>query len=534
MSNSTASPQASPASPTRADEPHALGTGRVSGNVPPIAGASIRARSASASLSAYLINSDAWHLLLCRFLKPNSQVLDIGCGCGVTARTFTYNPNVKKYIGFDADRESIDYCNQQLVPRIGSKFEFHHFDVYSEWNNQHGSLSPSELVFPAIGGSIDLAWSCSQFLHLFEADARHFLREARRVLSPSGMLIVSILTNPEPGSGCSGDEGRFDFEVDYFKTMAAEAGLQTTVDLGGICGQHALLFTIAPNSKAPKILNVDGAKTDEEVSKASKSKVGGVPIPANDGALTEEMLRLNELAAEKQGVPPDVHPGDFIFWFVTSQLSLDGACNYYFEDGARSADRLNNELTALFGEEKQPIKLLEFASGYGCVARHLKKNPRLDLTSCDIHPAAIEFLKNTIGVNALQSAHTPEQFTTPQKYDAIFALSFFLHMPKSTFGRWIKALYGALNAPGYLLFTTHGIKSLGGLQITAEDVGPDGFWFHAHSEQHDLDAEEYGVTLSLPEFVIPEVHRMVGAPIANYKQAAWWNHQDLWIVKRER
>ncbi|APW60258.1 methyltransferase domain-containing protein [Paludisphaera borealis] len=517
-------------------EPFVLGTEHVSGIVPPIAGAGVRATVGSPSMAGYLVSGDAWQILISKFLKPNSQVLDIGCGCGKMARNLAYHPHIKKFIGFDVIQDSIDYCNQTLVPRIGSKFEFHCYNVYSECYNPQGTIKASELVFPATDGSIDLAWGCSLFTHLLEPDAKHYLREVRRVLSPSGMFLPTIHINPAPGTRYSGNEVRVDIDIDYFAELAAEAGLSLAVKLGEVCGQYALLFKVAPGAEAPKIVNVNGTKSEAEVAEASKPKTGGVPVPPNEGALTGEMLRLNGLAAEKEGVTPDVHPKDFIFWFVAThpELSLDSATTYYFEDGARSADKLDKELTSLFGEEKKPIKLLEFASGYGCVSRHLKKNPRFDLTSCDIHPEAIDFLTNKIGVKALQSAHTPEKFSTPEKYDAIFALSFFSHMPKATFGRWIKALYNSLNAPGYLLFTTHGIKSIGGLQITAEDIPADGFWFQARSEQHDLDAEEYGLTLSLPNFVIPEVHRVVGSPIANYKQAEWWFHQDLWIVKRER
>lgn len=516
-------------------EPFVFGTEHISGIVPPIAGASTRTSAGSPSMAGYLVSSDAWQILLTKYLKPNSQVLDIGCGCGKMARTLAHHPYIKKFIGFDVIRDSIDYCNQVLVPRIGSKFEFHCFDVHSECYNPQGTVKASELVFPAADGSIDLAWGSSLFTHLLEPDAKHYLREVRRVLSPSGMFLPTIHTNPEPGTRYSGNELRVDIEIDYFAELAAEAGLTLAVRLGELCGQYALLFKIAPGAEAPKIVNVGGVKSDAEVAEASKPKTGGVPLPPDEGALTSEMIRLNALAAEKQGVTPEVHPKDFIFWFVATHphLSIDNATTYYFEDGARSAAKLDREVAALFGEETKPIKLMEFASGYGCVSRHLKKNPRFDLTSCDIHPEAIEFLTNTIGVKAHQSAHSPEQFSTPEKYDAIFALSFFSHMPKATFGRWIKALYGALKAPGYLLFTTHGIKSIGGLQITEQDIGDDGFWFQARSEQHDLDAEEYGLTLSLPSFVIPEVHRVVGSPITNYKQAEWWCHQDLWIVKRE-
>ena len=86
-----------------------------------------------------------------------------------------------------------------------------------------------------------------------------------------------------------------------------------------------------------------------------------------------------------------------------------------------------------------PFKLLEFASGYGCVTRHIKKNPDYDVVSCDIHPQAVDFLRSRIDVKAIQSMHVPEEFAPVDKFDVVFALSFFSHMPKSSFGRWLRA-----------------------------------------------------------------------------------------------
>ena len=189
------------------------------------------------------------------------------------------------------------------------------------------------------------------------------------------------------------------------------------------------------------------------------------PNPPKAGHLTDEMIRLNCEAAAATGVVASVHPQDFIYWFCCRHphLTLEAAISYYFSDGAHSAEKLDGIVTELGFERGQPIKLLEFASGYGCVTRHLKKHARWDLTSCDIHSEAIDFLDRQIGVKTLQSVQLPEQFATIEKYDVVFALSFFSHMPKSSFGRWLRALYGSLRAPGYLIFTTHGVKSCGAL-----------------------------------------------------------------------
>jgi hypothetical protein len=248
------------------------------------------------------------------------------------------------------------------------------------------------------------------------------------------------------------------------------------------------------------------------------------------------MLRLNETVAEEIGVVPDVHQKDFIYWFccMHPNLPLEYAINYYFRDGANSAAKIAELISTFADLDTSSVKLLEFASGYGCVSRHLKKYPRIDLVSCDIHAEAIEFLKDRIGVKAHQSAHVPEQFSAPETYDVVFALSFFSHMPKSSFGRWLRTLFQALRTPGYLIFTTHGLKSGEPIGITPQDIPADGFWFAKKSEQHDLEVEEYGLTVTTPDYVIGELYRQTGAPIVAYKHAHRWDHQDLWVVKRER
>jgi SAM-dependent methyltransferase len=247
------------------------------------------------------------------------------------------------------------------------------------------------------------------------------------------------------------------------------------------------------------------------------------------------MVRLNRSAAEQQEVEPVIHPKDYIYRFCLSTRGSEWASgiNYYFEDGGRSTSKLREIVTTLGYEKDDKIKLLEFASGYGCVSRHLKKEPRFDLVSCDIHTEAVDFLASQFGINAIPSVHLPEEFSPPEKYDLIFALSFFSHMPRATWGRWLRALFAALKAPGYLVFTTHGEWSRKATGLSLDDF-QDGFWFSPQTEQHDLDTSEYGFTISMPEFVVGEIYRELRCPIVLYKYAEWWKVQDLWVVKREK
>ena len=247
---------------------------------------------------------------------------------------------------------------------------------------------------------------------------------------------------------------------------------------------------------------------------------------------TKEMLRHNVKAAQRHGVESECHPQDFIYDFVIRHPEFRKtrkAVDYYFNDGARSAGKLANVLTEL-QVTSQPIRLLEFASGYGCVTRHLKKNPDLSIVACDIHQQAIDFLTTKLGVHAVMSAHAPEELSLGESFDAVFALSFFSHMPKATWGRWVRALFSHVRRGGYLMFTTHGLESRG--LYHNPQMPPDGFWFHAISEQGDLDKAEYGTAIVTADFVTREVRAQTGEDIFDHRAAFWWGHQDLWIVKK--
>ena len=233
------------------DSPRYAGTGSVGEIVPPIAGTSLRTNVGSPSLVGYLFVADAWHSLVSRFLTKNSNVLDIGCGCGKTARTLIYHPYIKHYLGFDVIRENVDWCNRTIAPLTHDRFQFHFLDVYSRAYNPVGKLIGADVDFPSVGGTIDFAFAASVFTHLLEEDAKHYLREISRVLAPDGLFLPSIHTNPSPGTVYSGNECRIDIDSDYFIHLAEAAGLRLLNRLGSVCGQEVFLFTACSNTRPP-------------------------------------------------------------------------------------------------------------------------------------------------------------------------------------------------------------------------------------------------------------------------------------------
>jgi SAM-dependent methyltransferase len=223
--------------------PYFAGSHRIAEIAAPIAAAPLRATVGSPSMAGYFATADSWHVVLNYLLKQPSRVLDIGCGCGKLARLLMYHPYVKKYVGFDVYKPSIDWSLETIVPRTGPRFEFHLIDVISATYNPRGQVRGTEVVFPADDGTIDLAFASSLFTHLFEPDARHYLREVKRVLAPGAIFLPSIHIDPASGTDYSGDEVRIDINPDYFVQLAQEAGLRMLERLGDLCGQEAFLFT---------------------------------------------------------------------------------------------------------------------------------------------------------------------------------------------------------------------------------------------------------------------------------------------------
>jgi len=232
-------------------------------------------------------------------------------------------------------------------------------------------------------------------------------------------------------------------------------------------------------------------------------------------------------------VSPEIHQDDFIFKFLYDNPTFktkEAAIEYYFNDGANSVSQLKSILTDVCSLDGNKIDLLEFASGYGCLTRHMQNvMPYADSTACDIHEKAIEFIETKIGAKAVLSKSDPLAFQLNRKFDAVFALSFFSHMPKRTFTPWLKSLAAHLKPGGYLIFTTHGLLSRKFFPKCKFDE--EGFFFHADSEQKDLDKAEYGMTVTTPKYVVDRICSESGFSLKYFREGHWWGHQDLYVVQ---
>lgn len=222
---------------------------------------------------------------------------------------------------------------------------------------------------------------------------------------------------------------------------------------------------------------------------------------------------------------------DDIFGFFAGHHSSKNPLRDYLADGWRTL----SELMLLLEAVDQPLlktgRVLEFASGHGRFTRHLAKalGPARVVVS-DVVPSAVNFSRSTFGVDGFLSASVPEAVQWPGRYDLVFVLSLFSHLPRSTWSRWLKVLYEAVAPGGLLVFSTHGIKAANFDQVKLDS---EGFFFAASSESTAIDEQEYGTTFTSEAFVLARIAETMGADKLVHKAPVhFWNHQDAYVLRK--
>ena len=104
-------------------------------------------------------------------------------------------------------------------------------------------------------------------------------------------------------------------------------------------------------------------------------------------------------------------------------------------------------------------------------------------------------------------------------------------MPEITWGRWVRSLLDKVRPGGVLLFTTQG-PTTGRNHFGVPELPESGFWFHADSEQKDLDTADYGQTLVSSDYVQNAIRQHPDAKLVLMHPGFWWAHQDLYGVQK--
>ena len=124
-------------------------------------------------------------------LRPEHDVVDIGCGSGRLALPLTAYLRGGHYEGFDVDEEMIAWCRRSITPRHPN-FGFTTLDIANTHYNPQGALTAREVMFPFAAERFDVAVATSLFTHLLPDGLGNYATETARVLAPGGRLFATF------------------------------------------------------------------------------------------------------------------------------------------------------------------------------------------------------------------------------------------------------------------------------------------------------------------------------------------------------
>ena len=179
--------------------------------------------------------------------------------------------------------------------------------------------------------------------------------------------------------------------------------------------------------------------------------------------LDDKISRLiNELKTEYKlpEINTNVAKQDLMFINSLMDHSLNSTYKAYLKTGINARNIIAKASSAAFGNLSNINSILDFASGYGRLTRHLVHDiNRNKIWVSDIKQSAIEFQMDEFGVNGVNSTYVPEEFNPLNEFDVIYVGSLFSHLPQDLFKRWLKKLALTLSENGILIFTTLNRKS---------------------------------------------------------------------------
>ncbi len=149
-------------------------------------------------------------------LKPDSAILDVGCGIGRLAIPLTqYINNQGVYCGFDVVADGIDWCTKKVTSQYPN-FDFKYTPLRNDLYNLNAQQKAENFIFPYQDNLFDVVVLTSVFTHMQPAEVQHYLKQIKRILKPGGHCLATFfLINENTIELLKGNPNLMQFNFEY-------------------------------------------------------------------------------------------------------------------------------------------------------------------------------------------------------------------------------------------------------------------------------------------------------------------------------
>lgn len=471
-------------------------------------------------------------------LASLGAVLDFGVGVGRLARMF--HGFRGRYVGVDIDERNTTWVAENL----------RHVEPVL--------TTPGEpLPFP--DDAFDAVFSISVFSHMTEADCRFYVNELARVTRPGGVLVLSThgrialdraladrkvaallaMSKADLKVAKTNLDGprRFHFHKQNTHLSAAN------YDYGMTFLTPTFMEAIAP-AKFPLVEAIPGALGEFQdllILRAAPPAARAALRPSTPAPVYTDPKRVitgpfARTLSLRYYVDTAIAPRDYLMVaLIWSQKDVAKAFEQYIADGRYNVAAIQ-ELIRLHHHRppgaEGPLRLLDFASGYGRLGRHVANiMPDARYTGMDIHAEAVAFMRHRLGLDALLSDFDPRALPGMDAFEVAFASSFFSHLRKEAIEPWLAGLRDLVVVGGTLIITTHGARSHETVMRECRVAG-DGYGMLETSEQRDISTAHYVHAVTLEPFMRARIKAVPGLEIVAVELGTWLGHQDVYVLRR--
>jgi SAM-dependent methyltransferase len=232
----------------------------------------------------------------------------------------------------------------------------------------------------------------------------------------------------------------------------------------------------------------------------------------------------------------DISPKDGMF---------EGDLYAYIKCGLSAIDNIERAIAAA---GNIPIKsVLDFASGYGRVLRHLvARFPGAEFTASELESDAVSFCQSNFGVNGVVSVKNLKEFSIGRTFDLIWCGSLVTHLDPEGTVDLLDFFLRHANPGGLIVFSSHGrfvldqlVKQWKEVIDTGSDAHPYGLY------REDLDKivspfgksgygyanywgqDRYGISVCSLDWIQRTLNSLGHSRLVYFCERTWDDHHDV-------